>query len=102
MQVHSLPDELRQRQERMGRFAKDIDLRDAHAGGEFSMQVGGRVFSGKGAREAAAMALTQAVLAGSEDPALKARGLFRGFEILSRGRPGRIVFGGDDEACRNC
>jgi hypothetical protein len=51
------------------------------------MTVGGRPYSGKGAREAAAAALTQAVLAHRDDPALQVCGLFRGFEILSRGRP---------------
>ena len=98
MQVHGLPTEIKQRQEKIERLTEDIGRRNARWGEEFSMEVGGRVFSGKGAREAAAMALTQAVLAGREDPALQAHGTFRGFEILSRGRPGRIVFGGDEEA----
>ena len=38
----------------------DMARRDAHAGEEFSMTVGDRTYSGKGAREAAAAALTQA------------------------------------------
>src|SRR5207253_1428464 len=91
LQVSSLPAEIRQRQERIGRLSADIARRDEHGGQEFSMTVGGRVFSGKGAREAAAAALTQAVLAGAEDTALQVRGSFRGFEILSRGRPSGAV-----------
>jgi hypothetical protein len=50
------------------------------------------------AREAAAAALTQAILSDREDLALKLHGSFRGFEILNRGRPGRIVFASDEEA----
>ncbi|MGH7824987.1 MAG: hypothetical protein ACREQ7_07400 [Candidatus Binatia bacterium] len=57
------------------------------------MDVNGRTYEGKGAREAAAAMLTQAVLAARDDPALKSHASFRGFEILSRGRPGRTVFG---------
>jgi hypothetical protein len=98
MQVHGLPTEIKQRQERITRLDEDIARRNAHAGEEFAMEVNGRKFSGKGAREAAAAALTQCVLAGRDDPALNLRGKFRGFEILSRGRPGRTVFGSDEEA----
>ncbi|MBF8305640.1 MAG: Helicase domain protein, partial [Acidobacteria bacterium] len=49
------------------------------------MRVGNRVFSGKGAREEGAAALTQAVLSWRDDLTLQVRGAFRGFEILSRG-----------------
>ena len=61
------------------------------------MTVGGRAYSGKGAREAAAAALTQAVLAQRDDSALQVRGSFRGFEILSRGRPQGTVLVSDIE-----
>ena len=97
LQVSSLPAEIRQREERIGRLSADIVRRDAHAGEDFSMTVGDRVFSGKGAREAAAAALTQAVLAGREDTAVQVRGAFRGFEILSRGRGGGLVLSCDEE-----
>jgi len=68
LQIHALPAEIRQREERIERLPADIERRDAHTGEEFSMTVWGRVYSGKGAREAAA-ALAQAVLAGREDTA---------------------------------
>jgi hypothetical protein len=97
LQVHSLPAEIRQREERIARLSADIARRDGHAGEEFSMMVSGRGFSGKGAREAAAAALTQAVLSGRDDTTLQMRGAFRGFEILSRGRPGAAVLVSDEE-----
>ena len=50
------------------------------------MTVGNRVFSGKGAREESANALTQAILSWRDDQTLQPRGSFRGFEILSRGK----------------
>ncbi len=65
---------------------QDIAIRDAHEGGEFSMIVGTKEFSGKGAREEAAKALTYAVLSWRDDLTLQPRASFRGFEILSRGK----------------
>jgi hypothetical protein len=50
------------------------------------MKVGNRVFSGKGAREEAAKALTLTILTWRDDQTLQPRGAFRGFEILSRGK----------------
>lgn len=97
MQVQSLPAEIKQRHERIERLGADIERRDANTGEEFAMSVGGRIYSGKGAREAAAAALTQAVLAQRDDPALQVRGSFRGFEILSRGRPQGAVLVSDSE-----
>ena len=64
----------------------DIATRDAHAGEEFTMTVGNRVYSGKGAREEAAKALTYAVLSWRDDMTLQVRGAFRGFEILSEAK----------------
>jgi hypothetical protein len=49
------------------------------------MQVGRRTFSGKGAREDAGNALNMVVMSWREDKALKTRGHFRGFGVLSRG-----------------
>jgi hypothetical protein len=88
MKIHALPDEIRQRREKIARLHEDIARREAHDNTEFSMEVEGQVFSGKGAREAAAAALTQAALAGRHDPEMRRRGSFRGFELLSRGRAG--------------
>jgi hypothetical protein len=50
------------------------------------MTVGDRLFTGKGAREEAAKALTYVVLSWRDDAHLEVRARFRGFEILSRGK----------------
>ena len=52
------------------------------------MTVGNRTFSGKGAREEAAKALTFAILSWRDDQTMQPRGALRGFEILSRGKSG--------------
>jgi hypothetical protein len=65
--------------------------RDAHDDGEFAMTVGNRTFSGKGAREEAGSALTRAVLSRRDDYAPRLRAKFKGFEILSRDKPGAPV-----------
>jgi hypothetical protein len=51
------------------------------------MTVGNRVFSGKGAREEAAKALTFAVLSWRDDQTMQPRGALRGFE-MSKGKTG--------------
>lgn len=61
------------------------------------MRVGNRVFSGKGAREEGAAALTGAILSWRDDLTLQVRGAFRGFEILSRGRGATLLVTSDDE-----
>jgi len=97
LQIHSLPSEIKERQERIERLSADVATRDGHAGDEFSMKVGNRVFSGKGAREEGAAALTQAVLSWRDDLTLQMRGVFRGFEILSRGRGATLLAGSEDD-----
>jgi hypothetical protein len=97
LQIHSLPSEIKERQERIARLSADISARDSHAGEEFSMQVGDVMYSGKGAREEGAAALTQAILSWREDLTLQVRGLFRGFEILGRGRGATLLIGSDEE-----
>jgi hypothetical protein len=87
----------KERQERLERLSADVATRDGHAGDEFSMKVGNRVFSGKGAREEGSAALTQAVLSWRDDLTLQMRGVFRGFEILSRGMGATLLSGSDDE-----
>jgi N12 class adenine-specific DNA methylase len=96
-QIRSLPSEIRERQERIERLSADISVRDSHGGEEFSMRVGNRVFSGKGAREEGAAALTGAILSWRDDLTLQVRGAFRGFEILSRGRGATLLVTSDDE-----
>jgi hypothetical protein len=49
------------------------------------MTVGNREYSGKGAREEAAKALTHAALSWRNDKTLGVRAHYRGFDILSRG-----------------
>jgi hypothetical protein len=61
------------------------------------MTVGKRVYSGKGAREEGAAALTIAILSWRDDLTLQVRGAFRGFEILSRGRGATLLIGSDEE-----
>jgi N12 class adenine-specific DNA methylase len=98
LQLRSLPSEIGERQERIGRLSADIATRDGHADEEFSMRVGNRVYSGKGAREEGAAALTLAVLSWRDDQTLQVRGAFRGFEILSRGRgAATVLIDSDDE-----
>jgi N12 class adenine-specific DNA methylase len=97
LQIRSLPSEIRERQERIGRLSADAATRDGHGGEEFSMKVGNRVYSGKGAREEGAAALTQVILSWRDDLTLQVRGSFRGFEILSRGRGATLLIGSDEE-----
>jgi hypothetical protein len=97
LQIRSLPSEIKERQERIDRLATDTATRDSHAGEEFSMTVGKRMYSGKGAREDGASALTIAILSWRDDLTLQVRGAFRGFEILSRGRGATLLIGSDEE-----
>jgi hypothetical protein len=84
-EIKNLPEKIRRSKESLGRATADIATRDAHAEEEFTMTVGNREFSGKGAREEAAKALTFAVLSWRDDMTLHPRARCRGFEILSRG-----------------
>jgi len=85
LQIRSLPSDIKERHERIERLTADIKRRESQTGEEFSMSVGNRVFSGKGARELAAEALMKVALSWRDDATLQTRGMFRGFEILSRG-----------------
>lgn len=84
-QVKSLPEQIRRGQDYLAALTSDIATRDAHAEDGFTMTVGNRVFSGKGAREGAAHALITAILSWRDDQTLKSRGSYKGFEILSKG-----------------
>jgi hypothetical protein len=86
LQLHRLPPDIAETQRNLASVTRDIAKRDAHAADEFAMTVGNRVYSGKGAREEAAKALTYAVLSWRDDTTLQVRGNFRGFEILSKGK----------------
>ena len=97
LQLRALPSEIKDRQERIARLSTDIETRDTNTGEEFSMRVGNRLYSGKGAREEGAAALTGAVLSWRDDQTLQVRGSFRGFEILSRGRGATLLVTSEDE-----
>ena len=84
-EVRQLPEQIRQSQQAHARITADIATRDAHADADFVMTVGNHTYSGKGAREEAAKALTHAVLSWRDDPAFAVRARYRGFDILSRG-----------------
>jgi N12 class adenine-specific DNA methylase len=84
-QVKSLPEQIEQARKYHAGVAADIATRDKHAEEDFTMRVGNREFSGKGAREEAGNALNTVVMSWRDDKTLKARGHFKGFEILSRG-----------------
>jgi N12 class adenine-specific DNA methylase len=85
-QIRNLPEKIAETHRTLAALREDIAARDAHEGGEFSMTVGTKEFSGKGSREEAAKALTHAVLSWRDDFTLQPRASFRGFEILSRGK----------------
>jgi hypothetical protein len=85
-ELRDLPDKIDASRRNLAHLKADITTRDAHEGEEFVMTVGGRIFSGKGAREEAAQALTRAALARPTDFALRSLGTFHGLEILSRAK----------------
>lgn len=84
--IRDLPRRIVKEKQHLAHIEADIATRNAAGVGEFSMVVGNRVYSGKGAREAAANALTRAVLSWRDEPTMQPRGSLLGFEILSRGR----------------
>jgi len=84
-QVKSLPEQIERARKYHAAVSADIATRDASAEEEFAMTIGNHVYTGKGAREDAGAALAAVVLSWRDDLTVKARGSFRGFEILSRG-----------------
>ncbi len=87
-EIRDLPRQIEEEKQHLAQIEADIVTRDATTSAEFSMTVGNRFFSGKGAREAAANALTSAILSWRDDQTMQARGALRGFEVLSRGKSG--------------
>jgi len=85
-EIRDLPRQITEAKQHLAHIEGDIATRNASDCDEFSMKVGNRLFSGKGAREEAANALTLAVLTWRNDQTMQPRGAFRGFEILSRGK----------------
>jgi len=83
--VKSLPEQIERARKYHAGVSADILARDARADEDFTMQVGNRVFAGKGARDEAGTALNAVVLSWRDDTTVQVRAHFKGFEILSRG-----------------
>jgi hypothetical protein len=84
-QLKSLPEHIASARKYHEAVTTDIAMRDSRADEEFTMKVGNREFSGKGAREEAGNALNTVVMSWRDDKTLKGRGHYKGLEILSRG-----------------
>jgi hypothetical protein len=87
-QIRDLPGHIADLKRDLAEIEADVARRNQNDSADFSMQVGNRIFSGKGAREEAAKALTFSVLSWRDDQRMQSRAEFRGFEILSKGRSG--------------
>src|SRR5208283_1235052 len=74
-----LPERIRSAQKIAGGLESDIALRDANTGDDFTMTVGRRTYTGKGAREEAATALNDVILSWSNDQSPQVRARFKGF-----------------------
>ena len=84
-QVKALPEQIERARKYHAAISADILTRDASRVDEFTMKVGNRQFSGKGAREDAGNALNTVIMSWRDDQTPQVRGHFKGFEILSRG-----------------
>src|SRR5262249_7847529 len=84
-EVRNLPERIERSRNYHTALTADIATRDTHADEDFTMQIGNKEFSGKGAREVAGNALSHVILSWRHDQTLKVRGHCKGFEILSRG-----------------
>jgi N12 class adenine-specific DNA methylase len=84
-QVRSLPEQIERARNYHAAVTADILTRDARANEEFTMKVGNRGFTGKGAREDAGNALNAVIISWRDDKTVQVRAHFKGFEILSRG-----------------
>jgi hypothetical protein len=96
-EIRDLPRQITEAKLHLAHIEGDVETRNASESAEFSMTVGNRVFSGKGAREEAAKALTFAILSWRDDQTMQPRGSFRGFEVLSRGKSGGFGLMEDEE-----
>jgi hypothetical protein len=96
-EIRDLPRQIVEEKQHLAHIEADITTRNASDSEEFSMTVGSRVFSGRGAREAAANGLTGAILSWRDDQTMQPGGAFRGFEILSKGKSGRLGLDQGDE-----
>ena len=83
-EMTELPFLIERSQRMIAHLGADIERRNQNESDSFSMTVGSREFSGKGAREQAAQALTSVILSWKTDESLQVRARYRGFEILSQ------------------
>ena len=83
--MKSLPEQIERARKYHAAISADILTRDARAEDDFTMKVGNREFSAKGAREDAGNALNAVVMSWRDDQTARVRAHFKGFEILSRG-----------------
>ena len=81
-----IPFEIERSRQAIAQIQSDIALRDTNVTDGFTMTVGNREYAGKGAREEAASALVDVVLAWKEDETREVRAHYRGFQILSQGK----------------
>ena len=86
-EIKSMPEKIDSARKYHAAVTTDVATRDSHADADFTMKVGNREFSGKGAREDAGNALNTVVMSWRDDQTLQRRGHYKGFEILSRGGP---------------
>jgi N12 class adenine-specific DNA methylase len=84
-QVKALPEQIERARKYHAAISADILTRDTSADDDFTMKVGNREFSGKGAREDAGNALNAVIMSWRDDMTPQVRAHFRGLEILSRG-----------------
>jgi hypothetical protein len=96
-EIRDLPRQITEAKQHLANIEADVATRNASESDEFSMTVGNRVFSGKGAREEAAKALTLTILSWRDDQTTQPRGSLRGFAILSRGKSGGFGLLQEDE-----
>jgi hypothetical protein len=85
-QMAELPYSIERSRQMIAQIQADIALRNTQDTESFSMKIGNREYSGKGAREEAAKALTYLVLTWKDDEARELRAHFRGSQILSQGK----------------
>jgi N12 class adenine-specific DNA methylase len=96
-EIRDLPRQIAEAKQHLAAIDADIATRNASDSSEFTMMVGNRIFSGKGAREEAAKALTFTILSWRDDQTMQPRVSIRGFEILSRGKSGGFGLLQEDE-----
>ncbi len=95
-EIRDLPRQIAEAKQQLALIEADVETRNANDG-DFTMIVGNRLFSGKGAREEAAAALNRSIISWGDDHSLQTRAAFRGFEILSKAKPGGFGAFQDDE-----